>query len=858
VDSGPRQSEVQQKTSPTVAGSGKTVATPGKTVTPGPTVPAIEKVKPPSSQPLSRNGGSAPALEKHVKLTARQLALKQKQKPPSSSNNPSKHVTLSKPQHVQQTKHVQPVKKVKTAPIVPPKTPVVVNKPTASQPIVRIVHAPVTTSVPSQNPRPAHMRGASAPPQVTAPGAPAPVTKNVAFAPPASASQPVKSSYNLRPRSVSPVSRPAVPQAQPPVSKQTVGASSKPIVRSGVGYLSANSAIPLPVGYTVVEPTAFTASAPYDMPDFAAYEIDEPDRQSMVRELMRHFGVEDKLDGPIPVETEATQLPLPQTLKQAMASPYAKDWAEATVEEWLSLVSNNTWSLVEREPWMKVIPCKWIFTIKTHADGTIERFKARLVAGGHRQIEGVDYNETYAPVSKHATLRTLFSVAANRNWSVQQLDIKTAFLHGDVDADVYMLQPVGFVDGVNNVVVMHKSIYGLKQAPKIWYETLNAALTSLNFEAVAADQSFWVKTDGKHKVYLTAVVDDMLVTSADEAYSKEIVAQILEKFPGKPCGEARQYNGMKVTWIRNEHSVILSQPKHVQSLVDKFSKVADLVTEKTMHVEAGTKLCKTGVAGQPESPPLDVSVYKYRELIGGLSYISCSTRPDITFIVNQLARYSNDPRQIHWNLAIDVLRYLKHTQNWGICLGQGSIFGDIIVNCTPDCDQLPAHKKRKAPEPEPDAVAYSDANHGTSVDDKKSISGVILHVFGGPVSWSSKVQPVTSLSTCESEFRAMSSASREALWLAKILKLFDVEHIPFLIRGDSASAITSVKNYTSTKYTKHIEIHKDFMKDYYKKGVLNFEHIHGRWNPADVLTKALCRTKFEEFRHMLGMKPATD
>jgi hypothetical protein len=123
------------------------------------------------------------------------------------------------------------------------------------------------------------------------------------------------------------------------------------------------------------------------------------------------------------------------------------------------------------------------------------------VAGGHRQIEGVDYNETYAPVSKHATLRTLFSVAANRNWFVKQLDIKTTFLHGDVDVDVYMLQHVGCVDGVNNVVVMHKSIYGIKHPPKIWYETLNVALTSLNFEAVAADQSFWVKTDGKHKVY---------------------------------------------------------------------------------------------------------------------------------------------------------------------------------------------------------------------------------------------------------------------------------------------------------------------------------------------------------------------
>jgi hypothetical protein len=196
------------------------------------------------------------------------------------------------------------VKKVKASPIVPPKTPVVVNKPTASQPIVRIVHALVTSPVPSQNPKPAHMRGASAPPQPSAPGAPAPVPKKVAFAPPASAPQPVKPAYNLRPRSVSPVLRPAVP-SQPPVSKQTVGASSsKPIVRSGVGFLSASSAIPLPVRYTVVEPTAFSTSAPYDMPDFAAYEIDEHDKESLVRALMRQFGVEDKFDGtPIHVLT---------------------------------------------------------------------------------------------------------------------------------------------------------------------------------------------------------------------------------------------------------------------------------------------------------------------------------------------------------------------------------------------------------------------------------------------------------------------------------------------------------------------------------------------------------------------------
>jgi hypothetical protein len=117
------------------------------------------------------------------------------------------------------------------------------------------------------------------------------------------------------------------------------------------------------------------------------------------------------------------------------------------------------------------------------------------------------------------------------------------------------------------LLFMHTRMYGLKQAPIIWYETLNVALNALNFEVVAADQSFWIKTDGHHKVYLTVVVDDMLVTSTVEEYSKEIVGQILDKFPGKPCGEARQYNGMKVTWLRNGHYVILSLPKHVQTLV---------------------------------------------------------------------------------------------------------------------------------------------------------------------------------------------------------------------------------------------------------------------------------------------------
>jgi hypothetical protein len=141
---------------------------------------------------------------------------------------------------------------------------------------------------------------------------------------------------------------------------------------------------------------------------------------------------------------------------------------------------------------------------------------------------------------------------------------------------------------------------------------------------------------------------------------------------------------LKITWLDNEHAVILSQPKHIRSLIDKFCHIADLVTEHMTPVECGVRLCKIGIVGQDESPLLDTAIYLYRVLIGGLSYIACGSRPDIVFIVNQLARYSNAPRVAHWDLAIRVLQYLKHTINWGISLGQGSQFGSILIHCEPE------------------------------------------------------------------------------------------------------------------------------------------------------------------------------
>jgi hypothetical protein len=642
-------------------------------------------------------------------------------------------------------------------------------------------------------------------------------------------------SYSLRPRGT----RPTKPQQNPPTQ---IG------IKRAAPAMQAYKWSPLriPKGHCVVMPTAFSAMAPYPQPDVKNHELSLPTKQEMVDGLLRYFNVNEPTEGPLPIITEAYKEDVPSTLKKAMETKYARFWAEATVEEWLSLMGNNTWVLIDREPWMKVIPCKWVYTIKTNQNGIPIRFKARLVAGGHRQTEGIDYEETYAPVSRLATLRTMLAVAARKGWKVHQLDIKTAFLNGKADKDVYMQQAPGFIDGLGKVVKLQKCIYGLKQAPRVWYLTLCKALRDLGLKPISADSSFWVKEDGNTLVYMTSVVDDILITSEDEMASLDIKKGILNKFEGHDCGEALHYNGIKITWLREEGVVILSQPAHIQKMLDTFGQIDNLNEFKTLPAPEGLRLHKKGsTACKEDSPLLDVTKYPYRQLMGSLNYVGCTVRPDIVWIVNQLSRYSNAPTEEHWRIAINVLKYLKYTITWGICLGHGSGMGNILIKQTP-------------PEPDVDVVAYSDANFGTGIDDKRSVTGYVLQVFGGPVSWASKTQSVTALSTTESEFRALSTASREALWLTKILTLFKIPTMPFLIRGDSKSAIESIKSYNYTKNNKHVQIRHDFMRDYYMRGELSYEHIEGKYNPADIFTKALGQIKFEAFRAKLGMRPVPE
>jgi hypothetical protein len=256
----------------------------------------------------------------------------------------------------------------------------------------------------------------------------------------------------------------------------------------------------------------------------------------------------------------------------------------------------------------------------------------------------------------------------------------------------------------------------------------------------------------------------------------------------------------------------------------------------------------SGTDHDPTSPALDVSQFPYRSLIGTLNYLACCTRPDIAYTVNQLAKYSNAPTEAHWQVGLSCLRYLKGTKNWGIKLGH--LPG--LWHAIPLSEEEKQHKvdrQKKLYE----THAYADSNHGTGIDNKRSVSGSVIQVFGGAVFWSSRNQSLTSTSSTESEIRALSDLSKECLWLAKLLPLFGMQDYPFLIMTDSTGALSSTTNYAQTKYTKHIEIHLDFMRDRHQLGQLLYQKIEGKNNPADMFTKPLAFPQFSNFREKIGM-----
>lgn len=451
-----------------------------------------------------------------------------------------------------------------------------------------------------------------------------------------------------------------------------------------------------------------------------------------------------------------------------------------------------------------------MFTIKRDANGNVERYKARLVAKGFMQREGIDFNEVFAPVSKHSTLRVLLSVVAAQDLELHQLDVKTAFLNGDLEEVIYMKQPPGYAEGGPRTVCrLHKSLYGLRQAPRAWHAKLKSHLEVMGFTASQADAGLFVRRHDGNVEYLLVYVDDILIASKELAAVQAVKTELGATFDVRDLGEAKFFLGMEITRNREERTIKLSQVRAINDLMSKFN-MSDAKT-KTTPISVTTRLSKGG------SKEVDKERVPYMELVGSLLYLASCTRPDIAQAVGALSRYMAHPTEHHWSTAKGVLRYLAGTPQLGIVFkpGDGELEG------------------------------YCDASYADDVDSRRSTTGYTFLLGGGAVSWSSRLQPTVALSTAEAEYMAASSAVKEALWLRKLmgdLGLGSTE--PVLIQSDSQAAIKLLTNPIVSARSKHIDVQHHFTRERVVRREVRFEYCPTDRMIADCLTKAVSEHKF--------------
>jgi hypothetical protein len=510
----------------------------------------------------------------------------------------------------------------------------------------------------------------------------------------------------------------------------------------------------------------------------------------------------------------------PKTYEEAMRSIDASFWKDAVNSELESIMSNNTWELVDLPKGFKPINSKWVFRRKLRPDGTIERFKARLVVKGYTQKFGVDFFYTYSPVTKIATIRTLFALASIYNLIVHQMDVKTAFLNGDLEEEIYMEQPLGFVvkGQENKVCRLKKSLYGLKQAPKQWFEKFNNTVLSFGFVSNGSDTCVYTKVFGDNCVIICLYVDDMLILGTSMDVICETKTFLSSQFEMKDMGEVDVILGIKVT--KTDKGFTLSQSHYVEKVLRKFNSFDDMPA-KTPYDSSVPLKKNTGNS---------VSQLEYAKIIGSLMFLMNCTRPDIAYAVSRLSRYTHSPSNEHWHALKRLLKYLKGTMNLGL----------VYVG-------YPAVLE-----------GFCDANWVTDNDEVSSTSGYVFTLGGAAISWKSTKQTCIARSTMESEFIALDLAGQEADWLRSLLAdipFWGKPTPPVSMLCDSMAAIGVAKNKVYNGKRRHLRIRHSAVRQLIENGVLTMEYVKSERNLADPLTKGLNRKMVHDTSRGMGLKP---
>jgi hypothetical protein len=505
-------------------------------------------------------------------------------------------------------------------------------------------------------------------------------------------------------------------------------------------------------------------------------------------------------------ELNLVEFNIPKSYQEAINGPDAESWQQAIHDELQSHKKNNTWSIVDLPDDKKPISSKWVFKIKKSPNNEPERYKARLCARGFSQVKDVDYFETFAPTTRYDSIRILLSIAAHKNYKILQFDVKTAFLYGELDEDIYMEIPEGidFPNTKNQACKLNKSLYGLKQAARVWNKTFTEFLKTYGFLQCYTDNCVFVSVYNNVKVLLILYVDDALIMSECNITLESILKELKQKFDIKVC-KPNNFVGLS---IENTSDYIrISQTNYINEIIQRFN-LSD---------------------AKPASTPSDINVvlkennseeliaFPYREAVGSLLFLSTVSRPDISYAVNVASRFINNYNSEHVNAVKRIIRYLIKTKHYGIEYTRSK----FSIN------------------------GFSDSDFAGDVDSRRSTTGYLFIINEGPVTWASHRQKTVALSTTEAEYMAACDASKEILWIKQFLSDIGEPIDSIILSIDNQSAIKLIKNPVFHNRSKHIDIKYKFIRDNVETGNIVIEYCPSEFQLADILTKSLPVNRFD-------------
>lgn len=505
----------------------------------------------------------------------------------------------------------------------------------------------------------------------------------------------------------------------------------------------------------------------------------------------------------------------PATFEDALRSENSAEWKKAMDREIASLKENQTWILTDLPPGAKAIPCKWVFRLKKNPDGSIDKYKGRLVVKGFSQRHGIDYSETFSPVAKMGTIRSILSIAASERMHLIQFDVSTAFLYGELEETVFMRQPQGYEDGTGKVCQLKKSLYGLKQAPRCWNKRLGVFLQQHGFKASDADPCLYIRERGGQKLILVIYVDDGLLAATNQQEMDIFIGELKSEFK-IVSKKADYFLGLEIE--HEEKFIKIHQKTYAKKILERFnfSECKPVSTPMLKGAEIST-------SGKVDQAPK----FPYRQAVGALMYLMLGTRPDLAYSVGFISRTLENPTQEDVVRVKRVFRYIAGTLDLGIVYRSNVDKGLLDV--------------------------YSDADFGGCTTTGRSTSGVIVRYSGGAISWMSQRQAVVATSTTEAEIIAANEGAKEAIWLSRLFRgIIKLKDVP-IIQVDNSAAVRLAQNPEFHRRTKHISIKHFFIREKVTEGKLDVQQISTEHQVADIMTKPLPKTRLRILCVKMGL-----